>query len=304
MIDFKRLVEEEDVGVNSKNESGMSALHMAIMGGNLNIAAYALSRACDVNVRDDEGRTPLHLVCIDGDTEGFALLTAKGADIHSRTNEGKTPLHLACWFDHAEIVEFLLEAGADVLAQDDKGRTVLDDEEIDPEIKAMLDAHTPSATARVVPVRVSRPKVLAASGTNVTEEELREGAVGEEVVKEEPVQGQSKRREANWSTSTNVKSFGQPKTAVVDEKRMAASVSSMAQMMTGSSDDMEASMISSMAAMSGSLAKIAATDNPLLKPLDEELDCVRPWQNKPGGPSSISDAALDRMLAQMRENMA
>ena len=43
----------------------------------------------------------------------------------------------------------------------------------------------------------------------------------------------------------------------------------------------------------------AAADNPLLRPLDPELDCVRPWEQQSGGaPVSISDAALDRMMAQ------
>jgi len=312
IADFKRLIEQEDVGVNSKNESGMSALHMAIMGGNLNIAAYALTRCCDVNARDDEGRTALHLVCIDGDEEGFALLSARGADMAARTKEGKTPLHLACWFDHPEIVKFLLQAGADVNAQDGNGRTVLEDEEIDPEIKSILVAHSPSSSRPCVPA-VTRPKQLATAGTTVTEGDFRtEGSAPESVVIEQPNQQPKQQREINWSTTTTVRSFAKESDASLQKSKPAgapvissSSMCAMAEMMMGGSRDMENSMMESMKLMSSSLSTLAtsADENPLLKPLDPSLDCVRPWENASGAPVEISDAALDRMLAQMRSNV-
>ena len=51
LTEFQRLVEQEEVGVNSKNEFGVSALHMAVMSGSLHVAAYMLSRSANVNAQ-------------------------------------------------------------------------------------------------------------------------------------------------------------------------------------------------------------------------------------------------------------
>merc|ERR1712166_1425175 len=172
LTEFQRLVEQEEVGVNSKNEFGVSALHMAVMSGSLHVAAYMLSRSVNVNAQDDEGQTALHQACIDGDSDAFGLLTAHKADVGARTRVGKTPLHLACWFDHEEIVSFLLEAGADVHAQDNDGKCVLDDEEMDPDIRQLITEHsTVVRKPRVINLE-KKTTTTSSMGCCVTEDEL------------------------------------------------------------------------------------------------------------------------------------
>merc|ERR1712166_1186236 len=145
LTEFQRLVEQEEVGVNSKNEFGVSALHMAVMSGSLHVAAYMLSRSVNVNAQDDEGQTALHQACIDGDSDAFGLLTAHKADVGARTRVGKTPLHLACWFD---------------------------DEEMDPDIRQLITEHsTVVRKPRVINLE-KKTTTTSSMGCCVTEDEL------------------------------------------------------------------------------------------------------------------------------------
>jgi len=304
--EVKRLVEQEDVGINSKNECGVSVLHMAIMGSALNVAAYALSRdEVYIDAKDDEGRTALHLVCIDGDSEGFALLTARGADVNAQTREGKTPLHLASWFDQEELVKFLLEAGADVYAEDHEGRTVCDDPEIAPEIMSILQKHM-ETRAKPSAARLVQPKVITASAGTSTDEPQPPSEEGGDRASES-----ARRRPAEWTTSTRTESFMSEHEGV--KPKAEVSMSAMATMAEGLSlgGNMEEVMTGVTRSLVGKLspqepavaaAPPSASSNPLLQQLDPELDCVRPWELGSQAPVAISESAIDKMLAQMRAN--
>jgi len=292
-------VEEEDVGINSKNECGVSVLHMAIMGSALHVAAYALSRAeVHIDAKDDEGRTALHLVCIDGDSEGFALLSGRGADMNARTREGKTPLHLACWFDHLELVEFLLEAGANIHAEDNEGRTVLADPDIDQQIKTVLEKHLEAHPPRALLVPTKKVTIKNTGTLTVPEAEMEAEPAA---VQQQEIQIDNKvggRRPAVWSTSTKVEHFEgdshQPQPAMGEEApELRGGIEST---MTGVARSLAETMTAD-ASISG------ASENPLLQPLDPELDCVRPWDRSAQAPVSISDSALDKMLSQISMNM-
>jgi len=352
LTEFQRLVEQEEVGVNSKNEFGVSALHMAVMSGSLHVAAYMLSRSVNVNAQDDEGQTALHQACIDGDSDAFGLLTAHKADVGARTRVGKTPLHLACWFDHEEIVSFLLEAGADVHAQDNDGKCVLDDEEIDPDIRQLITEHsTVVRKPRVINLE-KKTTTTSSMGCCVTEDELvhseEQGSAAEDDCDEVPCPTISSSDPENvvdggvtfstpvgrtlsaggpreWegkgvkitaadegvSASTAVPAWPAPKSTAPSSSKSTAGVtfSSSATTSLSSHPKISSSSGSAIASIGGECgaaaeankiqAAPALADNPLLRPLDPELDCVRPWEQQSGGaPVSISDAALDRMMAQ------
>ncbi len=85
------------------------------------------------NDRNDRGYTALHDAVIRGEVERMRVLIDHGADVNSpiRSNEsyssdwGATPLHLAARDGRPEIIEILLVAGARVDIADDRGATPL-----------------------------------------------------------------------------------------------------------------------------------------------------------------------------------
>lgn len=46
--------------INVKDQDGYSALHLAVIAGNLSLAKLLLSQGADVNSADNEGHTPAH----------------------------------------------------------------------------------------------------------------------------------------------------------------------------------------------------------------------------------------------------
>lgn len=68
----------------------------------------------DLNSADEEGRTALHVACWQGHLEVVASLLDSGADPNSEDNEGRTALQSAAWQGHSDVVQLLCERGANV----------------------------------------------------------------------------------------------------------------------------------------------------------------------------------------------
>ena len=113
--------------VNTKDEDGRTALHLAAYNGHTEIAKLLLANNADVNVMDAVGQTPLNIAAGNGDTELVELLIAKGADVNAKTRSERTPLHPAAIGGHKKVVELLIAEGVDVNAQEKyDGTTPLD----------------------------------------------------------------------------------------------------------------------------------------------------------------------------------
>ena len=74
---------------------------------------------------DGYGRTALHYAILDGDLEVARKLLAEGADANAADDNGWTPLHVAAAASNAACVALLLETGANVEAKDSFGNTPL-----------------------------------------------------------------------------------------------------------------------------------------------------------------------------------
>jgi len=113
----------EGINVNTKSQSGMTALAWAVLYGHQDIAELLIQRGADVNVAP---RTPLHLACQRGNKELAEWLIDRGADINKESESGLTPLHLAAKRGRKDIVELLIAKGAHVNVKDNADHTPLD----------------------------------------------------------------------------------------------------------------------------------------------------------------------------------
>jgi len=122
---LKKIEKLIDLGINlnSKDtQEGQTALILAVMKNNKEIAEKLINAGADLNAQDARfGTTAL----MGAHAEIVDKLLATGADPNAQDNNGTTALMRASRDGYAEIVDKLLAAGADPNAQDNNGTTAL-----------------------------------------------------------------------------------------------------------------------------------------------------------------------------------
>ncbi|XP_018569756.1 uncharacterized protein LOC108909812 [Anoplophora glabripennis] len=146
-------------GVNIKNDSGYSPLHLAVKGGHWEMVNFLVEQGANVNSKNDDGCSALHLavehvrsnirkyyvdqfqypylkvenkydtaVCFANKYKELDIvkyLVAQGADLNIGNNDGNTALHLAAKFKITDIVGCLVEQDADLNVKANDGKTAL-----------------------------------------------------------------------------------------------------------------------------------------------------------------------------------
>ncbi len=124
--------------VNGKNQSGETALTVAIREGHLMVVVELISSGADPNLPGPYtglGYSPLHLAVFKPRrlfeygtaTEILVTLLKSGADVSSdKGYKRQTPLHIAVEMNNEIAVRILIEAGSKALARDDDGMAPLD----------------------------------------------------------------------------------------------------------------------------------------------------------------------------------
>ena len=107
----------------------------------LDVVKYLITEHnCNPQCTDKEGLTPLHYACAGGQLEIVQYFhNNKLSDLVHTSHSGDTPLHFACKSNHLEVVQFLLSTGkCDPLIENAEG---LSSPEIttSPEIRKLLD---------------------------------------------------------------------------------------------------------------------------------------------------------------------
>ncbi|KAF5288452.1 hypothetical protein FQR65_LT02104 [Abscondita terminalis] len=97
-----------EIDVNSHNDKGWTALHIACLYGHPHLVEYFLSKNVRVNVTDDLGMTPLHYAALKGHQNALLLLLHGSADCELMDSNGNTALHLACNNGHENCVKAIL----------------------------------------------------------------------------------------------------------------------------------------------------------------------------------------------------
>jgi ankyrin repeat protein len=101
---------------------GRPVLFWAIQEGHVNFVRLLVGAGASLKRRDDSGFSALDLAVGGGDVAIVSFLLKSGADVNGQTANG-SPLHTTCAYRHVKIARLLLENGADPLEVDDEGRT-------------------------------------------------------------------------------------------------------------------------------------------------------------------------------------
>ena len=116
---------DRGVPIDTKDDEGMSLLHLTALGGHVTTMRLLIGRGCDVDSVIGRGFTPLHLAAAKGQTKAVRQLIMNGASKSVVAGKYGTPLHLAAINNHVETAVAMLEEGCPLDVVDSAGATVL-----------------------------------------------------------------------------------------------------------------------------------------------------------------------------------
>ncbi|XP_062913114.1 ankyrin-1-like isoform X10 [Mobula hypostoma] len=100
------------VEINTCNQNGLNALHLASKEGHVKVVSELLHNGIDLEAVTKKGNTALHIAALAGQEQVVKELVDYGANINAQSQKGFTPLYMAAQENHQEVMKFLLENGA------------------------------------------------------------------------------------------------------------------------------------------------------------------------------------------------
>ncbi|XP_053514106.1 ankyrin-2 isoform X28 [Artibeus jamaicensis] len=113
------------IDINTCNQNGLNALHLAAKEGHVGLVQELLGRGSAVDSATKKGNTALHIASLAGQAEVVKVLVKEGADINAQSQNGFTPLYMAAQENHIDVVKYLLENGANQSTATEDGFTPL-----------------------------------------------------------------------------------------------------------------------------------------------------------------------------------
>ena len=117
-------IHEQDCAHDEQN-CGHTALMLAILSNNREIAKFLITRGADVNTKNFDKQTALMMATAQEDKELVELLIQAGAEVNDQDNLKETALILATDKGNLPIARLLMDARADVNAATHHGATPL-----------------------------------------------------------------------------------------------------------------------------------------------------------------------------------
>ena len=117
------LIDWPKTDVNRLNSKGESALMLAALTDQRDLAEQLIKKGADVN---KTGWTPLHYAATKGHLAIISLLLEQHAYIDAESPNGTTPLMMAAMYGTAAAVKLLLQEGADPQLKNQQGLTALE----------------------------------------------------------------------------------------------------------------------------------------------------------------------------------
>ncbi|MFC1884615.1 ankyrin repeat domain-containing protein [Thermodesulfobacteriota bacterium] len=102
-----------DLDLNSRDQYGMTALHLLAMKGETHLVKLLIENGADPNSKNGIGMTPLFMAAENGNEELSILLISNGARINETDDAGRVPLHIAAQFGNNNIIKLFIANGAD-----------------------------------------------------------------------------------------------------------------------------------------------------------------------------------------------
>ncbi|XP_021102253.1 ankyrin-2 isoform X6 [Heterocephalus glaber] len=113
------------IDINTCNQNGLNALHLAAKEGHVGLVQELLGRGSAVDSATKKGNTALHIASLAGQAEVVKILVKEGANINAQSQNGFTPLYMAAQENHIDVVKYLLENGANQSTATEDGFTPL-----------------------------------------------------------------------------------------------------------------------------------------------------------------------------------
>ncbi len=97
------------INVDTMDNTGCTALHLASSCGFIEIVNLLISRCATIDIQSSLGNTAFHMACRWGQFQIVRRLLDCHADEGLQNQQGYTGLHFASYFGHSVIVKILLE---------------------------------------------------------------------------------------------------------------------------------------------------------------------------------------------------
>ncbi|XP_022242294.1 ankyrin-3-like [Limulus polyphemus] len=114
-----------NIDINTSNNNGLNALHLASKEGHETVVAELLKNGADVNAATKKGNTALHIAALAGQEPVVMILLQNGAKVNVQSQNGFTPLYMAAQENHDDILRLLLDNGANQSIATEDGFTPL-----------------------------------------------------------------------------------------------------------------------------------------------------------------------------------
>lgn len=119
-----QLLDEDVEEPRDENQEKVHKFCKSVRTGELDLV---LLEEIGINVKDQEGLTALHHACDEENEEMVELLLNLGADVNAQDSQGMTPLHYAAELNNPQIFQVLIKTQSpDVFLKDNDGNTVRD----------------------------------------------------------------------------------------------------------------------------------------------------------------------------------
>eukprot|EP01048_Picozoa_sp_COSAG05_P020297 COSAG05_NODE_3414_length_2080_cov_6.971731_1_plen_307_part_00 len=143
--------------LHSSNRHGFSAIHVACLRGQEQVARCLLLARADTTARSRDGLAPLHLAVHGGHTQSTQLLLSVAADPDLMTSDGRSPALMAAQGNHWDCLTLLLDAGADsgILRDGRDSEMVIREEVFDSDMALILRLLPSRAPLRCVMIRTT-----------------------------------------------------------------------------------------------------------------------------------------------------
>lgn len=116
---LKEILDKGNVDVNSQNDTGQTALHIAM---DEQVIQLLISKGADVNAKDAQGMTPI----FNKEINLIILLVKAGANINLQSSKGNTALMWFAYSGYLDGIKYLVSQGAGIKAKNTDNHTALD----------------------------------------------------------------------------------------------------------------------------------------------------------------------------------